>query len=84
MIIPLFLLYKKAAHSTVETHIRNVALHSCILLVAATQSVAVEVALGQRLFKARTAHLVHVNGPNPCRDTHQTHEPQDVNCQIME
>lgn len=63
---------KMAAHSFAETHVGNVALDSCILLVAAAQSVAVEAALGQRLLKARALHLVHVNRPNACRQTHQT------------
>lgn len=70
-----------ATDSIVETHVRNVALHRCVLLVAAAQSVAVEAALDQRLFKARTLHLVHVDRPNPCRETHHTHQPRDRNYQ---
>lgn len=70
---------KKAAHSVVEAHVRNVTLHGCIFLVAAAQSVAVEVALGQRLFKARTPHLVHVDRPDPCRETHRAHRRHHQN-----
>lgn len=62
---------EKGTHSFVEAHGRNITLDCCIFFVAAAQSIAVEVALSQRLFKPGALHLVHVDWPNPWRETDQ-------------
>lgn len=58
-------------HPSVETHGRNITPDSCVFFVAAAQSVTVEVALSQWLFKPRALHLIHVDQPNPYRETQE-------------
>lgn len=49
-------------HHLLEAHGRNVAPHRRVLLVAAAQSIFVELTLGDGLLKSRTPHLIHVDG----------------------
>lgn len=63
---------ERSTHSFVEAHGRNVTPDWCVFLMAAAQGVTVEVALSQWLFKPRALHLVHVDRPNPYRESHQT------------
>lgn len=50
-----------STHRLLEAHSGDVASHSRVLLVAATQSVFVEVTFSDGLLKSRTLHLVHVH-----------------------
>lgn len=52
-------------HRLLEAHRRNIASHRRVLLVAAAQSVFVELTLGDGLLESRTPHLVHVDRTHP-------------------
>ena len=54
-------LNKAEAHPLLEAHSRNVTSDSCVLLMAATQSLLVEEALSDGLLKPRALHLIHMH-----------------------
>lgn len=67
---PLFVYtMERGTHSILEAHGRNVTPDCCVFLMAAAQSVTVEVALSQGLFKPRALHLVHMDRPDPYTET---------------
>lgn len=49
------------AHRLLEAHSRNVAPHSCVLLVAAAEGLLVEEALRDGLLKSRALHFIHMH-----------------------
>ena len=65
---------RRGTHPLVKAHSRNVTPDCCIFLVAAAQVLTVEVTLGQWLFKPGALHLIHVDRPDPYKETHQAHK----------